>query len=143
MYSAPSGDTNLLMKVQAGYGPDATNNGNVMSQQVQVGASAFSASQIYTYEPLNRIDVAQEGVSGANWKQTYGYDRWGNRWMIETGTSGFDLTGVPNDASWYSAGNNRMTGGNYDSVGEGAPPPGGAERYRPGDRSDTASPATA
>jgi RHS repeat-associated protein len=58
------------------------NNGNLESQTVTVPtigtATGFAATQRYEYDQLNRLILAQEN-SGAAWKQTFTYDRYGNR----------------------------------------------------------------
>jgi RHS repeat-associated protein len=80
-------DQTNLLKLNFGYGTTA-NNGNVLSQTITVPNSpgqdnnAFTANQVYTYDELNRIKDATEtvtGVSGNAWKQTFVYDRYGNR----------------------------------------------------------------
>jgi RHS repeat-associated protein len=54
----------------------AGNNGNVMRQTI--AAPGLSLTQDYCYDSLNRLASASEN-SGANWSQTYDYDRYGNR----------------------------------------------------------------
>jgi RHS repeat-associated protein len=70
------------------------NNGNVLSQTITVGAAGstpgFTAVQTYTYDALNRIYDAKENIDGnptANWKQTFDYDRYGNRRFNELNTT--------------------------------------------------------
>src|SRR5258706_16106877 len=42
--------------------------------------STFTAVQSYSYDSLNRIQSAQETISGTQtWKQTFQIDRYGNR----------------------------------------------------------------
>ena len=65
------------------YGTTA-NNGNVLTQTITVptvgGSSGFTATQTYTYDALNRIKSAEESISSStSWKQTFVYDRYGNR----------------------------------------------------------------
>jgi RHS repeat-associated protein len=64
------------------------NNGNILSQTVTVPTETrggttyneFTATQTYTYDSLNRIKQAVETIPGqAVWKQTFKYDRYGNR----------------------------------------------------------------
>ena len=64
------------------------NNGNILSQTVTVPTETrggmtydgFTATQTYTYDSLNRIKTAEETIPGqTGWKQTYKYDRYGNR----------------------------------------------------------------
>ena len=62
------------------------NNGNVQSQTITV--AGLTLSQSYTYDELNRLKSATE-LNGANpsWKQTYDYDRFGNRTFNTIGTN--------------------------------------------------------
>jgi RHS repeat-associated protein len=71
------------LKLDFDYGT-TDNNGNVKSQQITVptvGATAgFTAIQTYTYDSLNRIKDAKEMIgTNQQWKQTFQYDRYGNR----------------------------------------------------------------
>ena len=82
-------------------GDDTANNGNVMTQTIRVGGTAFTATQTYTYGAFNRLATVVEGAT--NWKQGFGYDRWGNRWIVPGDTSGIGIPpGTPNGASWYT-----------------------------------------
>jgi YD repeat-containing protein len=80
---------------------NADNNGNVLSQTITVPSeirgsmtyNAFTATQTYTYDSLNRIKDAIEMISTTQqWKQTFSYDRFGNRSFNESGTSGDYIT---------------------------------------------------
>lgn len=80
-----SADTSLL-KLSFDYGTNLQNNGSMRSQVIQVpnvGSNpGFTATQIYTYDDLNRLQSATENISGQtdpSWKQTFSYDRFGNR----------------------------------------------------------------
>jgi RHS repeat-associated protein len=71
------------LKLNFDYGT-TDNNGNVKSQQITVptiGAiNGFTAIQTYTYDSLNRIKDAKEMIgTSQQWKQTFLYDRYGNR----------------------------------------------------------------
>ncbi|MGI8641085.1 MAG: RHS repeat domain-containing protein [Pyrinomonadaceae bacterium] len=73
------------LKLNFDYGA-AQNNGNVLSQQITVptvGANqGFTAIQTYSYDSLNRLKSATENIDGnptPAWKQTFLYDRYGNR----------------------------------------------------------------
>ena len=80
-----------LLKLNYDYGT-SDNNGNIKSQQITVptvGTNAgFTAIQTYTYDSVNRIKDAKEMI-GANqqWKQTFLYDRYGNRRFDEVSTT--------------------------------------------------------
>lgn len=58
------------------------NNGNVRTQTINVpngsGGTAVM-TQSYAYDALNRLQSMSESNGG--WTQTYGYDRFGNRWV--------------------------------------------------------------
>ena len=42
-------------------------------------ATGFVANQSYTYDSLDRLKSAAETISGQTWKQTFNYDRFGNK----------------------------------------------------------------
>jgi RHS repeat-associated protein len=82
--------TNLL-KLNFDYGT-TQNNGNVLSQTITVPTvgqnQGFTAVQTYSYDSLNRLKSATETISGnQTWKQTFVYDRYGNRRFDETETT--------------------------------------------------------
>jgi RHS repeat-associated protein len=68
-------------RVDYSYG-STNNNGNVQQQTVSVpdtaGNYVAAMAQVYTYDELNRLKAAQEN-GGTSWKQTFVYDRYGNR----------------------------------------------------------------
>jgi RHS repeat-associated protein len=75
--NAPN-ETNLW-KVNFDYGL-ADNNGNVKSQTITVPNVAQPFVQTYTYDSLNRLKSANETIGGnQTWKQTYNFDKYGNR----------------------------------------------------------------
>ena len=91
---------------------DPTNNGNLVKQLYYVpiagGGEAIPQADNYTYDALNRIS----GVVEPNvFTQTYGYDRWGNRWI--TSATG----GVNSYNPTYDVGSNRIVGPGYDKAG--------------------------
>jgi len=80
-----------LLKLDYDYGT-SDNNGNVKSQTITVptvGANTgFTALQTYTYDSLNRIKDAKEMIGATQeWKQTFLYDRYGNRLFDEANTT--------------------------------------------------------
>ncbi|MEO6335143.1 MAG: hypothetical protein ABIO91_09180 [Pyrinomonadaceae bacterium] len=92
--------TNLL-DLDYTYGTTA-NNGNVLSQRITVptvGAMAgFISVQSYDYDSLNRLKQAEEKPQGWTdtnctsdptkcWKQTFTFDRFGNRRLDEANTT--------------------------------------------------------
>lgn len=84
-----------LLKLEYSYGSVAQNNGSLREQKITVptrGTSSpgFSAVQTYNYDNLNRLQSVDEKPSDYNqtqctanpsqcWKQTFLYDRYGNR----------------------------------------------------------------
>lgn len=88
-----------LWKINYEYGELQTNgtvdaakdNGNLARQTITVptfgGVSGFIAIQSYTYDSLDRLKSAAETVSSnQTWKQTFSYDRFGNR-NFDTGNT--------------------------------------------------------
>jgi hypothetical protein len=72
-----------LLKLNFDYGL-ADNNGNVKSQQITVqqgNPTALGLNQNYVYDSLNRLKSAEEkdANNAQVWKQTYVFDRYGNR----------------------------------------------------------------
>jgi len=121
--------TQNILKLEYSYGT-ITNNGNVISQTISVptvGANTgFSAIQTYTYDELNRLKSATENVTpiggsqSQSWKQTFTFDRYGNRRFDEAYTTmpaSFSNQAVTNPT--ISTSNNRLTstGWTYDSAG--------------------------
>ncbi len=89
-HGTTSGATNLL-QLDFNYG-SSQNNGNLMSQTItvpSVGTNAgFTAVQNYSYDSLNRLKHATETISGnQTWKQTFTFDRFGNRNFDEANTT--------------------------------------------------------
>jgi len=117
-------DQNLL-KLEYNYGAAAQNNGSLKEQKITVptvGANqGFTATQTYAYDNLNRIQSATENVSSQQtWKQTFQYDRYGNKSFdaANTTTLGSCPQTVCNPT--ISTGNNRFSTGqgySYDSAG--------------------------
>ena len=64
-----------VLQLDFDYGT-ATNNGNLLSQNITI--PGLSLTQSYTYDALNRLETAKEN-SGNSWKQKFLYDRFGNR----------------------------------------------------------------
>lgn len=112
-----------LLKLEYGYGT-TQNNGNVLSQTITVPGVTQPFVQAYTYDSLNRLaDATETQNSSQTWKQTFSYDRYGNR---NFNTSGINTTTLPQnfDPDIYnptiSTSNNRFNSGQgytYDSSG--------------------------
>ena len=82
-----------LLKLNFDYGT-TDNNGNIKSQTITVPTvgsnQGFTALQTYSYDSLSRIKQAQETIDNnqtPNWKQTFSYDRFGNRRFDEANTT--------------------------------------------------------
>ena len=111
--SAP-GATDKL-KLNYDYGTTA-DNGNVRSQTITVPGGP-TVTQNYSYDALNRLRVADEN-SGASWKQTFIYDRYGNRSVDLSNTT----PGLQGPNPQISPATNRITNRSgesysYDSEG--------------------------
>ena len=97
-----------LLLLDYSYGT-ASNNGNVLSQRIRVGAS-LNQNQAYTYDALNRLTTAAESGSGAAWSQTYAYDRYGNRRVTAGASHGSNQALTPQSTADIAAGTNRLAG---------------------------------
>ncbi len=67
------------------------NNGNILKQTIKVpdtlNATGFTATQTYDYDELNRLKLAEEKIDNVtSWKQTYTFDKYGNRRFDEANT---------------------------------------------------------
>jgi RHS repeat-associated protein len=125
------------LKLNYDYGTTA-NNGNVLTQTITVPTvgsnNGFVAVQNYSYDPLNRLKDATEdvtpngGTASQSWKQTFSFDRYGNRRFDEANTtmpSSFANQALT-DPSVNTA-NNRLnsTGWTYDTAGNTTADPNG------------------
>lgn len=116
-----------FLKLEYSYGTSSQNNGSMLEQKITVpaggGSSGFTAVQTYAYDSLNRLQSAQETVSSSQtWKQTFSYDRYGNRRFDtannNTTTLGSCTTAVCNPT--VNTANNRFSSGqgySYDATG--------------------------
>lgn len=121
-----------LLKLDYEYGATATqNNGNIIKQTITVPTvgsnTGFTAIQTYNYDSLNRIKDATEnltphgGSSTQTWKQTFQYDRYGNRRFDQANTTfptSFSNPNITNPN--IDTSNNRFTTGQgytYDLSG--------------------------
>lgn len=97
----------------------SNNNGNVQTQRIVI-AGSLDVTQSYTYDELSRLKTANES-SGANWSQTYDYDRFGNR-AVRIGSHMPQPMLTPQsafagDMSAFNANNNRLFASGYDVAG--------------------------
>jgi len=116
--------TNLL-KLNYDYGT-TDNNGNVKSQTITVQKSNQSPlvlTQSYVYDSLNRLRSAEEKdvANQTTWKQTYSFDRYGNRTFDQANTSYPNSFTNPNISNpQIDVSSNRFTTGQgytYDAAG--------------------------
>lgn len=105
------------------------NNGNVLSQTITVPTetrnnqtfAGFTAVQTYTYDSLNRIKDAKEMIgTSQQWKQTFLYDRYGNRRFDSTNNNTTTLavncpTAVCNPT--IDPATNKLVGYTFDNAG--------------------------
>ncbi|HEV7642928.1 MAG TPA: RHS repeat-associated core domain-containing protein [Pyrinomonadaceae bacterium] len=99
------------------------NNGSLKKQKItvpSVGAnSGFVATQSYAYDGLNRIQSAIETVAGVGqtWKQTFLYDRYGNRTFDTSSNNTTTLGNCPQIVCnpTVSPANNHFSSGQYYS----------------------------
>lgn len=92
------------------------NNGNVRSQVLT--SPGIALTQTYIYDPLNRLKSAEEtNTGGTVWKQTFTYDRYGNR-RIDSNPSN-TTPALVGDNPTISTANNRVNqaGHSYDFAG--------------------------
>lgn len=108
-----------LWKVAYDYGT-TDNNGNVKQQTISV-PSITPLEQTYAYDSLNRIKSAVETQSSAQtWKQTFTYDRYGNRNFDAANTTTLGSCSTNQCNPTIDAANNRFTtnqGYTYDLSG--------------------------
>ena len=115
-----SGTDKLLLNFDYG---GSTNNGNVQWQKITVptvgSTPGFVATQNYTYDALNRLQSAEETTPGqAGWKQTFTYDRYGNRQFDMGNTTipdGSCQTAVCNPT--VDPNTNKLVGYTFDNAG--------------------------
>jgi RHS repeat-associated protein len=124
-----------LLKLNFDYGT-TDNNGNLKSQIITTptvgNVAGFVATQVYSYDSLNRIQQATETVANQptqGWQQTFVYDRYGNRTFDAANTTTLPkncgtipnkficATDIPKFNPTANALDNKLVGTNYDSVG--------------------------
>lgn len=128
------GDNDLL-KLNYTYNTSGNhdNNGNVLTHSItvkRVGQSDLVFDQSYTYDSLNRLHTAEEKTgSTTNWKQTFIFDRYGNRNFDEGNTTTLPkncgtspnyavcTADVPMVNPAVNTSNNRLTGYSFDAAG--------------------------
>ncbi|HEU0143934.1 MAG TPA: hypothetical protein VFQ47_04040, partial [Nitrososphaera sp.] len=99
------------------YGAGTTNNGNIASASMRVQnivGTVDEWTQSFTYDALNRLDIAKEVKGGwQQWQQNFDYDQYGNRCLRTVAN--------PPCAPDVNAATNRLntagTGYSYDLAG--------------------------
>lgn len=77
-----------------------------------VGANqGFTATQNYTYDSLNRLKSATENIGAQTWKQTFVYDRYGNRNFDAANTTTLGSCPINQCNPTIDTANNRFTTG--------------------------------
>lgn len=100
----------------------AKNNGNIAKQTISFSGLSAPYVQTYRYDALHRITEAREtSGSSQNWKQTWNYDRFGNRTAFNqwTGTTALSFNDNQQRPT-INAANNRFNdnqGYHYDYNG--------------------------
>ena len=110
-----------LWKVNYEYGNATENNGNVTKQTI-TAPSITPLVQTYTYDSLNRLKSATENIQNSTetWKQTFQYDRYGNRNFDAANTTTLGSCSTAQCNPSIDAANNRFTtnqGYTYDLSG--------------------------
>ena len=119
-----SASSQNLLKLNYDYGTTA-NNGNVVSQTITVPTvwsnTGFTAVQTYNYDSLNRLKEATEMIGTIQtWKQTFLYDRYGNRNFDTTANR---TTTIPTGCAVavcnpsVDPANNKLVGYQFDNSG--------------------------
>jgi RHS repeat-associated protein len=68
------------LKIDYDYGTATQNNGSLREQKINYVGLANEIKQSYGYDNLNRLQSSTETVNNVDtWKQTFQYDRFGNR----------------------------------------------------------------
>ena len=88
------------------------NNGNLATQIIR--QPGHSWRQDYVYDILNRLSTATE-TNG--FSRSYGYDRYGNRWVAASSGIIAADSHEPTVGSLFNAANNRLANQGYDATG--------------------------
>ena len=115
--------TQDLLKLEYGYGTATENNGSLRSQKISFSGLASPFEQTYTYDDLNRLQVAEEKVSGSTtWKQTFTIDRYGNRRFDSNNNNTTTFAGCSTDVCnpTISTATNRLTSTGYQFDANGS-----------------------
>jgi RHS repeat-associated protein len=100
------------------------NNGNLLRQETSIPGSGYFQDN-FAYDALNRLTSVAEKLNGTgsnSFKQAYSYDRFGNRRLDQTNTSGAGINNLqvaidPDTNRLYAAGDPNHTQVDYDAAG--------------------------
>ena len=82
-----------LIKLDYDYGSNTQNNGSLIQQKINYRGLTNEIKQDYSYDNLNRLKSSTETVSNqVSWKQTFNYDRYGNRVFDSANTTTLNQT---------------------------------------------------
>ena len=86
-----------LLKLEYDYGTAAQNNGSLREQKISYAGQTSQIVQSYSYDSLNRLESATEkfNTNQQSWKQTFKYDRFGNRTFDTTNNNTTTLGTCP------------------------------------------------
>ena len=77
-----------MLKLDYDYGSNMQNNGALLQQKINYRGLTNEIKQDYSYDNLNRLKSSTEMVSNqVIWKQSFNYDRYGNRVFDSTNTT--------------------------------------------------------
>jgi RHS repeat-associated protein len=92
--------------------PETSNNGNLATQVIRQYGRTWTQS--YTYDALNRLSTASEANG---FSRTYGYDRYGNRWIAaSSGITAYEPH-EPMAGSLFDSASNHLANQSYDAAG--------------------------
>lgn len=116
-------DTSLL-KIDYDYGIATQNNGLLRQQKISYSGQTSQIIQSYDYDNFNRLQSGVETFNGGtqSWKQTFSYDRFGNRRFDATGANTTTLGSCPQNQCnpLIDTSDNRLSAGQgylYDAAG--------------------------
>ncbi len=112
-----SAEDRSTLKLEYGYGSNTENNGSLRSQKITFAGLSQDYEQTYTYDDLNRLKSAEEKIgTSTNWKQSFNFDRYGNRTFDAANTTTISQSNTVTNPSASTA-TNRLTGYTYDAAG--------------------------
>jgi len=83
-----SNNDKSLLKLDYSYGSNLENNGSLREQKINFAGISNEIKQTYTYDDLNRLKSSTETANAqVAWKQTFSYDRFGNRTLDAANTT--------------------------------------------------------